>query len=448
MAGTATVINGDARNLPLADGTVDLIVTSPPYFALRDYKDGDGSLEGQIGAEATPQEFLEALWECSQEWWRVLAPGGSLWVNLGDKYNAKSLMGLPWRYAIGMVDGQGDPDGAGWILRAEVIWAKPNGLPESVRDRVARKHEQWFHFTKSERYYSAVDAIREQYQTSRDNPGGGNTYRAMRKAGAKDTNLGGAGYHALGKLPGSVWTVATEPLKVPAELGVDHFAAFPTEWPRRIILGWAPTHGVCQTCGEGLRPVRSSWACACDAPILTPTGHRTAADPSKDTGRAGFNRLRGDSEGTTVTTRWEHRHWADELRNSPYRGRIERLAARLYGPHAFAHYIRTDTSGARPLPVAFREALLRRGWITTPPPMNQRTLRPAVVLDPFGGTGTTAAVAKALGCHGISVDLSADYCRLAQWRTNGDGYDKVRRKIEQRTPSLAPAQLALTGDET
>jgi DNA modification methylase len=341
VTGTATVIQADARHLPLADGSVDLIVTSPPYFALRDYKDGDKSVEGQIGAEATPAEFLEALWACSQEWWRVLAPGGSLWVNLGDKYatgatpnpqsskstmtggqhkgvksvpvrkvydnlRTKSLLGLPWRYAIGMTDGQGDPGGVGWILRAEVIWAKPNGLPESVRDRVARKHEQWFHFTKSERYFSAVDLIREEYQTSRDNPGGGNTYRVMRKAGAKDTNLGGAGYHPLGKLPGSVWTVATEPLKVP-DTFTDHFAAFPSEWPRRIILGWAPKGGT--------------------------------------------------------------------------------------------------------------------------------------VLDPFGGTGTTAAVAKALGCRGISVDLSAAYCQLAQWRTNGDGYTKIAKKVADRTPAVAQPTL-------
>jgi hypothetical protein len=169
--GKAIVIQHDAAHLPFPDGSIDLIVTSPPYFGLRDYKDGDKSLVGQIGAEASPAEFLEALWACSAEWWRVLAAGGSLWVNLGDKYGgsnaskphtggvthgstdkagvrgtaapgrSKSLLGLPWRYAIGMTDGQGDPAGIGWILRAEVIWAKANGLPESVKDRVSRKHE-------------------------------------------------------------------------------------------------------------------------------------------------------------------------------------------------------------------------------------------------------------------------------------------------------------------
>jgi hypothetical protein len=352
-----------------------------------------------------------------------------------------------------------------------------------VKDRVARKHEQWFHFTKSERYYAAVDLIREPHKEATAND------RRRQEDGDASSMPHGTGYsrsrngadqpgptgsrhvplNPLGKLPGSVWTVATEPLKVPAELGIDHFAAFPTEWPRRIILGWAPTHGICTVCGEGLRPVVekvggvpntmssrprtasaisggrpselmgrqtliTDYACACETPIKTPTGTRAADDPSRDTGRAGFNRPRGDAEGTTTTTLWDHNHWAAELRHSPHRARIEKLAARLYGPHAFAHWVRIDyPNGVRPIPVAFREALLRRGWLTAPPEMTERTTRPAVVLDPFGGTGTTAAVAKALGCVGISVDLSAAYCKLATWRTSGEGYEKVRARVEERT---------------
>ena len=167
----AAVIRHDARTLPFDDGTVDLIVTSPPYFALRSYRDDDGHYDGQIGSEATPTDFLDALDECMVEWRRVLKPSGSVWINLGDKYagsgghnnagvgadpergpssynkeaagiRAKSLMGLPWRFAIRQID-------AGWILRAEVVWSKPNSLPESVTDRVRRSHEQWFHFVRS-----------------------------------------------------------------------------------------------------------------------------------------------------------------------------------------------------------------------------------------------------------------------------------------------------------
>ena len=230
----------DALRLPLADDSVDLVVTSPPYFALRSYRDDDEHYDGQIGSEATPQEFLEALWAATVEMVRVVKPSGSIFVNLGDKYagsngqaggpsqlnsatyspdgtrtkaakkggyvpktsvRTKSLMGLPWRYAIGCIDD------LGLILRSEIVWSKPNGLPESVKDRVRRSHEQWFHFTLEPRYFTAIDEIREPHQ-------------------------------------GSVWSIPSEPLQVPDHLGVDHFAAFPQEWPRRLILGWCPESGV------------------------------------------------------------------------------------------------------------------------------------------------------------------------------------------------------------
>jgi DNA modification methylase len=152
--GTARVIQGDARHLPLADNTVDLVVTSPPYFALRSYQDGGEHYAGQLGSEATPAEFVAALLEVTRECVRVLKPTGSLWVNLGDSYSsggratrapdtttrrrgfredsrprdgmrAKTLIGIPWRYALACIDD------LGLILRAEVIWSKPNGLPES-----------------------------------------------------------------------------------------------------------------------------------------------------------------------------------------------------------------------------------------------------------------------------------------------------------------------------
>jgi hypothetical protein len=184
------ILVGDARALPLADESVDLIVTSPPYFGLRDY-----GVEGQVGAEPTPAEFIAALIECTREMVRVLKPSGSIFVNLGDKYAGnnlaksartnttldgpptadygrgnrqmrslrvpgipgKSLMMLPERYRIAAVDE------LGLIARAVLIWSKPNGLPESVTDRVRRSHEDWVHLTKSPRYFAAVDEIREPH---------------------------------------------------------------------------------------------------------------------------------------------------------------------------------------------------------------------------------------------------------------------------------------------
>jgi len=357
------LLHGDARQLPLDDESVDLIVTSPPYFALRDYKDGDQSLAGQIGSEATPEDFLQALWTCTQEWQRVLKSSGSLWVNLGDKYGNKTLLGIPWRYAIGCIDD------LGLILRAEVIWSKPNGLPESVTDRVRRSHEHWFHFTKSPRYFSAVDEIREQHaQVSLDRAA---PHRANVKA-HEDRHVVDMtrACNPLGKLPGSVWTIPTEPLHVPDELGVDHFAAFPTEWPRRLILGWSPS-AICDDCGDGLRPVVHKEGESTYAKL----GKRHAVN--SDAQRYG-------NEWNTVTASGSVPHF--ETRRATITG------------YACACDEPGDT-------------------------------RPAVVLDPFCGTGTTVAVAKVLGRDGIGVDLSADYLRLAEWRCNGDGYRRVQSKV-------------------
>jgi DNA modification methylase len=349
VTGTAAVLRADARSLPLADDSVDLVVTSPPYFALRSYQDGGEHYAGQIGDEPTPAEFVSSLLHVTRECVRVLKPSGSLWVNLGDKYAssgpsgpqgatgqratrtqsatdaetsrrqrkiehgiaAKSLIGIPWRYALACIDD------LGLILRAEVIWSKPNGLPESVTDRVRRSHEQWFHFTLEPRYFSAVDEIREGYA-----PGTAARYAygfqpAIAVAAGQSQNgptrADGGGpneTNPLGKLPGSVWTVPTEPLKVPEHLGVDHFAAFPTEWPKRIIQAWSPADGV--------------------------------------------------------------------------------------------------------------------------------------VLDPFGGTGTTAMVAKALGRQGLSVDRSSDYCRIGQWRTtNRNQLGKVLGL--DRAPEPDAGQLDIFG---
>ena len=389
MTGSARIIRGNALALPLADDSVDLVVTSPPYFGLRSYQDGGEHYAGQIGSEATPAEFVDALIAATREMVRVLKPSGSIWVNLGDKYAStstpgpqsqnttmtggrhkgveniaqrrltsnvptKSLIGIPWRYALRCIDD------LGLILRANVIWSKPNGLPESVTDRVRRSHEDWFHFTLNPRYYSAVDEIREPSGPEKAcGPGAMRGPRSIRERGTADPTMN----NPLGKLPGSVWTVATEPLHVPDHLGIDHFAAFPTEWPRRIIQGWSP-RGICTECGEGRRPV-----------TLTDLGVKERETPAYGAGNHGTG-------GSTLGSRGS--------------------SARIIGEAC-----------ACPEPTA--------------------PTRPGTVLDPFGGTGTTALVAKVLGRHGISVDMSADYCRLATWRTTDP--DQIARAMRVDKPA-------------
>ncbi len=380
MTGPAALLRGDAVHIPLRDDSVDLIVTSPPYFSLRSYADGGEHYDGQIGSEATPQAFLAALWAVTVECRRVLKPSGSLWVNLGDKYSgsggnnnsnlgeratkrgpssynkasdvpAKSLMGLPWRYAIGCID-QLD-----LILRAEVVWSKPNGLPESVTDRVRRSHEQWFRFTKEPRYYAAVDEVREAHlgvdnAKSARGPSGTNRSHMTGKV----DGVGNFARDPLGKLPGSVWTIPSEPLQVPEHLGVDHFAAFPQEWPRRIILGWSPP-GICTRCGDGRRPVVEK-----------------------------------------------------ELAESP-EWRARQREGCGWG---------SDAGSTLGTPAADRSTTIT-GYACACPDTDAPT-RPAVVFDPFGGTGTVAMVARALGRYAVHLDLSADYLRLADWRIHQSGH--------------------------
>lgn len=418
----ASLLQANSLFIPLRDNSVDLIVTSPPYFALRSYQDNGEHYDGQIGSEDTPAAFLTALWAVTDECWRVLKPSGSLFVNLGDKFaggggqwdkderedpgrrrigktgtggqtwgsRPKSRMLLPHRYALGCVD----PDYRAyvervdravpqWICRMDMVWEKPNGMPESVTDRVRASHEYWFHLTRSERYYSNIDTIREPHETAPHPPGNRSKgVSAEQIRGLANASKGISGHLAepdrqwgnpLGKLPGSVWSVASEPLTVPGWLEVDHYAAFPTEWPRRLILGWSPP-GVCTVCGEGRRA----------AVEKTPMVWRESPTIA---GRAAPGASRKTASGTML---------------------------------APATTTITGERCACPAPTA--------------------TTRPAVVLDPFGGTGTTVMIARALGRHGVNIDLSADYLRLARWRINDSGHwDRaVERTTGRRCETVAP----------
>jgi len=439
---SALLVRGDALRLPLADASVDLVVTSPPYYSLRDYATGHPA---ELGSEPTPLAWLAALWAATAELARVLKPSGSIFVNLGDKYGHragpgwvgshdgvtgratrprqpglgrfdKSLLGLPWAYALGctgMLAALGGPDpGLGLLLRAELVWHKPNSLPESVGDRVRRSHETWFHLVKQPRYYAATDELREPYNptTHAAGPGGarwrdGATAPTWGTSGSQSLPTGVARTppHPLGKLPGSVWSVASEPLQVPAWLGTDHSAAFPSEWPRRLILGWSPP-GVCTACGHGRRPVAA----------VTAVGDRR--------GRA--QGRQGDSLAAA--------HGPDGRAGQRYRAQVAiagyACACTPYSDHPGSgqrdHTQARRGSGkpgwhpddGQPMPrVGPWRAYHLAGW--RPPPT-----RPAVVLDPFAGTGTTVMVARALGRHAIGIDLSAAYCRLARWRVFASGH--------------------------
>jgi DNA modification methylase len=140
---------------PLEKGSVNLVITSPPYFNLRDYK-GDPR---QIGQEPTPQAYVDKLLQVGRNVKDVLADDGSYWLNVGDTYDKnKSLWLIPHRVAIAMRD-------EGWVLRNTVIWHKPNHMPCSIKDRLTPSHEYVFFFSKKKKYYFDLDAIREPHQT-------------------------------------------------------------------------------------------------------------------------------------------------------------------------------------------------------------------------------------------------------------------------------------------
>lgn len=184
MSASLSLINGNALHIPLTDSVVQCVITSPPYYGLRDY-----GVDGQIGLEQSPEEYVSKLVDVFREIWRVMRHDGTLWLNLGDSYagsggpgnqydnkssngfkgaftkydnpnrvvkglKPKDLIGIPWRVAFAL---QAD----GWYLRSDIIWHKPNPMPESVTDRPTKSHEYLFLLAKAERYYYDADAISE-----------------------------------------------------------------------------------------------------------------------------------------------------------------------------------------------------------------------------------------------------------------------------------------------
>jgi len=221
----------DSMRQMIKDGTkVQMCVTSPPYYGLRDY-----GVDGQIGNEQTPQEFIDNLVEVFACVWDVLADDGTLWVNLGDsyannnsntneyKYKQKDLMGMPWRLAFALQD-------FGWYLRQDIIWHKPNPMPESVTDRCTKAHEYIFLLAKNQKYYFDHEAIKEQSLTKSEGIRfGGNKYgdNDDPKYATKSGNVSKE-YEKANKR--DVWSVAAKPYS-----GA-HFAVYPQELVEPMIL--------------------------------------------------------------------------------------------------------------------------------------------------------------------------------------------------------------------
>lgn len=284
------LINGNAARIPLADGTVQCVVTSPPYWGLRQYLDDGHKYKAyEIGLEPTPELYVEHLVSVFREVRRVLRDDGTVWLNLGDSYASgeigrhdsvqgrkidgrpvtskagkrqqrklrtglapKQLVGIPWRVAFAL---QAD----GWWLRSDVIWHKPNCMPESVTDRPTKAHEYLFLLTKRARYYYDKEAILEASSVNYESE---EKYRqrvgnACYHNGNSDPKGGGFrggggfadSYNPAGRNRRTVWTIPTQSYK-----GA-HFATFPEKLVEPCILAGTSARGECPICGLGWKRV-------------------------------------------------------------------------------------------------------------------------------------------------------------------------------------------------
>jgi DNA modification methylase len=400
---------GDCREIlkTLPEQSVHCCVTSPPYFGLRDY-----GCDGQIGLEQTPDAFVAEMVAVFREVRRVLRDDGVLWLNLGDSYcstdkwggglqntgkqtvaengdvpsfavrrrkpeipgiKPKDLIGVPWMVAFAL---RAD----GWYLRQEIIWHKPNPMPESVEDRCGKSHEQIFLLSKSPRYFFDHIAIQEKAATG-DNGSQfhtgktgdhqqGRASKKPRTAGNKshkyveeyessksEEHRTKSGLMKVADVPWetrnkrSVWTVSTKPFQ-----GA-HFAVFPPDLIEPCILSGTSESGCCSKCGTPWRRQIEK--------------DRKATRPGNDTkvGRV------SDDEG------------------SPY----EKHSGMIVGNRDPQRHCTTTKTV---------------GW-EAGCECEAGTQVPCVVLDPFTGSGTTAAVAKKNGCHFVGCELNPEYLALA-----------------------------------
>jgi DNA modification methylase len=362
---------------------VQTCVTSPPYWGLRDY-----GVEGQLGLEETPEEYIANMVEVFRLVRDLLADDGTLWLNLGDSYAAngttgggspvdmrkpeygrigspgdkvrghyaetrripvglkpKDLVGIPWRVAFAL---QAD----GWYLRSDIIWAKPNPMPESVTDRPTKAHEYLFLLAKSERYYYDAEAIAESSVYPGDARHLRTDTRKLIQPGCIDNGSRARTGHVTGLTRNrrTVWTITTQ------AYSEAHFATFPEKLVEPCILAGTNNHGLCPDCGKQWRRVVD-----------------VVRENASNAARAGTV-IKGKGHPSSQV-RSDH-----DVRNGPVR--------------------RTITNGWRPDCECGRAPI------------------PAIVFDPFMGSGTVARVALRLQRRWLGCELNPAYLNLQQRRTS------------------------------
>jgi DNA modification methylase len=367
------ILIGDARNqlCGLANESVHCVVTSPPYYGLRDY-----GVDGQLGLESTPDEYVVQMVAVFREVRRVLRDDGTLWLNIGDSYSAqagqrkttdkagikqqsnvasvgapsrcaegckpKDLIGIPWMLAFAL---RAD----GWWLRQDILWSKPNPMPESVTDRCTKAHEYLFLLSKSARYHFDAAAIAEPTNWPEGSWARSKAYDGD-QTGMLRSFYGNGSRWKGGETRNrrSVWEIATAPFPEA------HFATFPPALVEPCILAGTSEKGVCGDCG-------APWV--------------------RETERKGWSG-RPNSGGIRGSLPSHHRGVGATQRSNMY----------------------TDVKTI--------------GWSASCD--CEAAIVPATVLDPFGGAGTTALVADRLSRNAVLIELNPKYAEMARKRIERD----------------------------
>ena len=400
MTGLISIVNGDALHIPLQDGVVQTVITSPPYWGLRNY-----DVPGQLGLEPTPEAYIVSMIAVFREVWRVMRPDGTLWLNIGDCYagapngrsasdtkalgnddrtfrdkpfstvtvkskriergagrwgggnnhavnlKPKDLVMMPARLALAL-------QAEGWWIRSDIIWAKPNPMPESVTDRPTKSYEHVFLLTKNASYYYDAEAVREDAEYGYSPTVRGKFAESIGdKHGSHTVERGNGGTRNRR----DVWTIATE------SFSGAHFATFPQKLVEPMILAGSSPQA-CETCGV-------PWE-----RVVETNNPRTSEDY-----RQRKTTPKDESSGGIAG------------RGSPTSG--------LAKP------------GWRKDGVAISETI---GWWPTcacPRERNTGAGR-CIVLDPFAGTGTVGKVAVKHGRRFVGLELKPEYIALARARTD------------------------------
>jgi DNA modification methylase len=372
------ILQGDCRAVltTLPTESAHCCVTSPPYYGLRSYLPNthpDKHLE--IGAEPHPDEYVAQLVAVFREVRRVLHPSGTLFLNLGDSYagssmtggcgsaKPKDLLGIPWQVAFAL---RAD----GWWLRSAIVWSKPNPMPESCRDRPTSSYEMVFLLAKDARYFWDADAVAEPAARTGDVQTIGSAKGRQYTPGPDDPNFrNGAEQWGRSVAVGgtrnarNVLTFANEPY---AE---SHFAVMPSALADWCIRAGASEAGCCPYCRSPLRRIVEK------------------GEPNLEWQRA----CGGDASGEYAGQSQKNHNAAGVQDASDVKRRI------LEGMRSRA----------------------TKGWEPTCD-CEPETARRCVVLDPFGGPGTTALTADRLGRDAVSIELNAEFVRMAERRLRGD----------------------------